>query len=155
MPMADHGRTQGICSELRIRNLLVVHVSPHCRRAIEEADAARRLFHAARELKSLPMNISEALTQLHEQQPSSTPEEIAELQQEIRDRNWRIKKMSEAGIDLYNRDQHEIATDSFTFFPRAASRHRSAHAFYSRRGAQPSAEFAFQLGKRLVQDQIE
>jgi dihydropteroate synthase len=141
----------GICSELKIRNLLVVRVSPHCRRAIEEADAARRLFHAARELESLPMNISEALTQLHERRPfPSTPEEIAELQQEIRDRNWRIE-VSEAGIHLYNRDRHEIATDPFTFFPVLRESVDAAHAFYL--GAELArAQIAFQLGKRYVQD---
>jgi len=141
----------GICSELRIRNLLVVRVSPHCRRAIEEADAARRLFHAAQELESPPMNISEALTQLHERRPfPSTPEEIAELQQEIRDRNWRIE-VSEAGIHLYNRDRHEIATDPFTFFPVLRESVDAAHAFYL--GVELArAQIAFQLGKRYVQD---
>jgi dihydropteroate synthase len=141
----------GICSELRIRSLLVVRVSPHCRRAIEEADAARRLFHAARELESLPMNLSEALTQLHERRPfPSTPEEIAELQQEIRDRNWRIE-VSEAGIHLYNRDRHEIATDPFAFFPVLRESVDAAHAFYL--GAELArAQIAFQLGKRYVQD---
>ena len=32
----------GICSELGIRNILAVQVSPHTRRTIEEHDAARR-----------------------------------------------------------------------------------------------------------------
>ena len=39
----------GICSELRIRNVLVVQVSPHTRRTIQEHDAARRMMFAARE----------------------------------------------------------------------------------------------------------
>ena len=38
----------GICSELGIRNILAVQVSPHTRRTIEEHDAARRLMFAAR-----------------------------------------------------------------------------------------------------------
>ena len=141
----------GICSELRIRNLLVVRVSPHCRRAIEEADAARRLFYAARELDSLPMNISDALTQLHERQPfPNTPEEIAELQREIRDRNWRIE-VSEAGIHLYNRDQHEIVADPFALFPVLRDEVDAPHAFYL--GVELArAQIAFQLGKRYVQD---
>ena len=37
----------GICSELDIRNVLTVQVSPHTRRTIEEHDAARRLMFAA------------------------------------------------------------------------------------------------------------
>ena len=39
----------GICSELFIRNLLVVQVSPHTRRTVQEHDAARRIMFAARE----------------------------------------------------------------------------------------------------------
>ncbi|HXV24904.1 MAG TPA: DUF6513 domain-containing protein [Alphaproteobacteria bacterium] len=141
----------GICSELRIRNLLVVRVSPHCRRAIEEADAARRLFHAARELEAPPMDISDALIALHERRPfPNTPEEIAELQHEISDRNWRIEA-SAAGIHLYNRDHHQIATDPFAFFPTLRSEVDASHAFYL--GVELArAQIAFQLGKRYVQD---
>ncbi len=141
----------GICSELRIRNLLVVRVSPHCRRAIEEADAARRLFYAARELDSLPMNISDALTALHERRPfPNTPEEIAELQREIRDRSWRIE-VSEAGIHLYNRDRHKIAADPSALFPVLRGVVDAPHAFYL--GVELArAQIAFQLGKRYVQD---
>jgi dihydropteroate synthase-like protein len=141
----------GICSELRIRNLLVVRVSPHCRRAIEEADAARRLFHAARELEAPPMDISDALIALHERRPfPNTPEEIAELQREISDRNWRIEA-SEAGIHLYNRDRHQVAADPFAFFPALQGEVDASHAFYL--GVELArAQIAFQLGKRYVQD---
>ncbi len=141
----------GICSELRIRNLLVVRVSPHCRRAIEEADAARRLLYAARELDAPPMNLSGALTQIHERRPfPNTPEEIAELQREIRDRNWRIE-VSEAGIHLYNRDRHETDPDPFALFPVLRGMVDAPHAFYL--GVELArAQIAFQLGKRYVQD---
>src|SRR5262249_45616736 len=44
----------GICSELHIRNVLVVQVSPHTRRTIQEHDAARRMMFAARADQSLP-----------------------------------------------------------------------------------------------------
>ena len=82
----------GICSELAIRNVLVVRVSPHCRRAIEEADAARRLMFAAREAEAPPMDMSGLLTCLRDRRPfPSTPEEIAELAREIRDANYRIE----------------------------------------------------------------
>ena len=39
----------GICAELKIRNVLIVQVSPHTRRTVEEHDAARRLMYRARE----------------------------------------------------------------------------------------------------------
>jgi dihydropteroate synthase len=141
----------GICSELAIRNLLVVRVSPHCRRAVEEADAARRLFHAARSMDALPMNISDALIQLHERRPfPNTAEEIAELQSEIRDRNWRIE-VTDGGIHLYNCDHHDIAADPFGLFPLLRDKVDAAHAFYL--GVELArAQIAFQLGKRYVQD---
>ena len=37
----------GICSELSIRNVLCVQVSPHTRRTLQEHDAARRLMFAS------------------------------------------------------------------------------------------------------------
>ena len=53
----------GICSELQIGNLLVVQVSPHTRRTIEEHDVARRIMFAARADASLPRDYSAALLQ--------------------------------------------------------------------------------------------
>ena len=59
----------GICSELHIRNLLVVQVSPHTRRTIQEHDAARRIMFAAREDASLPQDYGAALLQVHDKKP--------------------------------------------------------------------------------------
>ncbi len=68
----------GICSELHIRNLLIVQVSPHTRRTVEEHDAARRLMFRAREDSSLPKGYGGGLLSLHELKPyPQTPEEIA------------------------------------------------------------------------------
>ena len=44
----------GIASELRIRNVLVVQVSPHTRRTYEEHDIARRMMFASRAEPSCP-----------------------------------------------------------------------------------------------------
>ena len=46
----------GLCSELQIRNVLAVHVSPHTVRTIEEHDLARRILFAARSDTALPRN---------------------------------------------------------------------------------------------------
>src|SRR5262249_812030 len=51
----------GICSELNVRNLLVVQVSPHTRRTIQEHDAARRIMFAARADGGLPKDYGDAL----------------------------------------------------------------------------------------------
>ena len=68
----------GICSELQIRNVLVVQVSPHTRRTIQEHDAARRLMYRAREDESLPKGYGGGLLSLHDVRPyPDTPEQIA------------------------------------------------------------------------------
>ena len=68
----------GICSELQIRNVLVVQVSPHTRRTIQEHDAARRLMYRAREDESLPKGYGGGLLSLHDLRPyPDTPEQIA------------------------------------------------------------------------------
>ena len=97
------------------------------------------------------MNLSDALISLHERRPfPNTPEEIAELQREITDPNWRIEA-SEAGIHLYNRDRQEVAADPFALFPALKGAVDAAHAFYL--GVELArAQIAFQLGKRYVQD---
>ncbi|HEY9058450.1 MAG TPA: DUF6513 domain-containing protein [Aurantimonas sp.] len=141
----------GVCSELQIRNLLVVHVSPHTRATIAEHDAARRMLFAAREDGALPRGYSKALLQVHDVKPfASTPEELAEQAAAIRDRNYRIET-AEDGIHLYNRDGHFIATDAFELFPKIAVEGDLGHAFYL--GAElQKAEIAWRLGKRYAQD---
>ncbi|WP_206453140.1 DUF6513 domain-containing protein [Aurantimonas marina] len=141
----------GICSELTIRNLLVVHVSPHTRATIAEHDAARRMLHAAREDGALPRGYSRALLQVHDVKPfASTPDELAEQAAAIKDRNYRIET-AEDGIHFYNRDGHFIATDAFELFPKIAVEGDTGHAFYL--GAElQKAEIAWRLGKRYAQD---
>ena len=59
----------GVCSELAIRNVLVVQVSPHTRRTVAEHDLARRLMHAARANDDLPRGYAEGLLQVHDRRP--------------------------------------------------------------------------------------
>ena len=69
----------GICTELAIRNVLIVQVSPHTRRTVEEHDAARRLMYRAREDNNLPKGYGNQLLSLHDVRPfPDTPEQIAE-----------------------------------------------------------------------------
>ena len=141
----------GICSELQIDNLLIVHVSPHTRATIAEHDAARRMLFAAREDGALPRGYSSALLQVHDVKPFAvTSEELTELAASIKDRNYRIET-AEDGIHLYNRDMHEVAEDAFALFPQIAVDGDVGHAFYL--GAElQKAEIAFRLGKRYAQD---
>lgn len=142
----------GICSELAIRNLLVVQVSPHTRRTIQEHDAARRIMFAAREDASLPKDYGTALLALHERKPFPySPAEIAELAAQVKDDNFRIE-VAEDGIHVYNRNRHEVAQDAFSLFARLGVEKDGAHAFYL--GAElMRAEIAWRLGKRFAQDE--
>lgn len=142
----------GICSELAIRNLLAVQVSPHTRRTVAEHDAARRIMFAARADASLPRDYGAALLQLHDRKPfPNTPQEIAEVAAQVRDVNFRIE-VAEDGIHVYNRDGHHVAQDALSLFPRLGVAAEGAHAFYL--GAElMKAEIAWRLGKRYAQDE--
>jgi len=139
----------GICSELQIRNVLVVQVSPHTRRTIQEHDAARRLMYRAREDESLPKGYGGGLLSLHDLRPyPDTPEQIAA--RVVRDQNYRIE-VAEDGIHIYNRDGRHVARDAFSLFDKLGVEADGAHAFYLGHEL-AKAEIAHALGKRYTQD---
>jgi len=142
----------GICSELRIRNLLVVQVSPHTRRTIQEHDAARRIMFAARDDESLPQDYGHALLQLHDKKPfPNSAREIAELAAQVTDANFRIET-AEDGIHIYNRSGHHVGQDALALFDKLGVERDGAHAFYL--GSElMKAEIAWRLGKRYAQDE--
>jgi len=142
----------GLCSELAIRNVLTVQVSPHTRRTIEEHDAARRLMFAALADGALPKGYDAGLIALHDRAPyPSSPQDIAGLAAEVRDANFRIAT-AEDGIHIFNRDGHHVSRDAFSLFPKLGVEADGAHGFYL--GAElAKAEIAFALGKRYTQDE--
>ncbi len=142
----------GVCSELHIRHLLTVQVSPHTRRTVEEHDAARRMLYAARADRSLPKGYSDALLQVHDKRPfAATPDEIAELAREVRDANFRIEVAAD-GIHVYARKLHFVAENAMDLFPRLGVEADGSHAFYL--GTElMKAEMAYKLGKRYRQDE--
>lgn len=142
----------GICYELAITNVLVVQVSPHTRRTVQEHDASRRLMYRAHKDQSLPKGYDAGLLSLHELRPFPyNPGEIAELARNLRDRNFRIEASTD-GVHIFNRDGHHVAVDPFELFPKLNVEGDGAHAFYL--GYElAKAEIARQLGKRYVQDQ--
>jgi dihydropteroate synthase len=142
----------GICSELSIRNVLCVQVSPHTIRTVHEHDAARRLMFASREDGALPKGYGRDLLALHDRNPFPIPaEEIAAVAGQIRDANFRIEA-AEDGIHLYNRDGHHVAREAMALFPKFGAGLDAAHAFYLA-GELMKAEIAVALGKRYVQDE--
>jgi dihydropteroate synthase-like protein len=142
----------GVCSELAIRNVLVVQVSPHTRRTIQEHDAARRMMFAARADHSLPQGYGGALVQLHDRSPfPNSPQDVADMAVQLRDRNFRIE-VAEDGVHIYNSEGHHVAQDGLSLFGKLGLEHDAPHAFYL--GAElMKAEIAWRLGKRYAQDE--
>lgn len=142
----------GICSELGIANVLVVQVSPHTRRTIEEHDAARRLMFRAREDGSLPKGYGgNGLLGLHDLAPFPlTAAEIEAGAALVRDDNFRIEVSAE-GIHIYSRKGHQLVTEPFAAFDALGVETDGGHAFYL--GYElAKAEIAHALGKRYAQD---
>jgi len=142
----------GIISELGVNNVLATEVSPHARRAIKEADVARRMMYAAKEDSSLPRDLTADLLVAHERRPfPDSAEEIAALASNIKDPNYRIK-VAEQGIYMFNRDGLMQESDPFAFYPQLDLKEDVGHAFYL--GAELArAQVAWQLGKRYNQDE--
>ncbi|TPK60692.1 MULTISPECIES: DUF6513 domain-containing protein [unclassified Mesorhizobium] len=142
----------GLCSELGVRNVLAVHVSPHTVRTIEEHDIARRVMFAARNDGALPRSYHPGLLQIHDRKPfTASTDDIAALAAEVRDANYRIAA-AEDGIHIFNGKGHAVATGAFEFFAALGVETDGAHAFYL--GAElTKAEIAWRLGKRYVQDE--
>jgi dihydropteroate synthase-like protein len=142
----------GIASELHIRNALVVQVSPHTRRTVEEHDLARRMMYASRADHDLPKDYTDGLLALHAKKPFPlSPAEIAENAAAVRDKNFRIE-IAEDGIHVYNRDGHHMGQSALDLFPKLGVEQDGAHAFYL--GTElAKAETAWRLGKRYAQDE--
>lgn len=142
----------GICSELSIGNVLVVNVSPHTIRTVEEHDSARRTMFAAKQDHALPRGYDPGLLQVHDRKPyPNSVEDIAALAADVRDANFRIMTAPD-GVHIFNAKGHRIAQDAFELFPTLGVESDGAHAFYL--GAElTKAEIAWKLGKRYTQDE--
>ena len=142
----------GIASELGVRHVLTTQVSEHCRKAIKEADLARRILFYTREEGVPPTGVDNGLMALHERKPFPyNAEEIDEFAQGVKDPNFRIQAAPD-GLHVYNRDLHEVATDPFDLYSHLGVSEDGAHAFYL--GVELGrAQIAWQLGKRYEQDE--
>jgi dihydropteroate synthase-like protein len=142
----------GICSELNINHILATEVSKHARRAIKEADSARRIMYTAKQHNTLPKHIAPDLLTVHDSSPFlNSREEIESLAAEIKDPSYRIQVSSD-GIHVFNRDGLHTAQDPFDLYPKLNVETDGGHAFYL--GVELArAEIAWQLGKRFTQDQ--
>ena len=132
--------------------MLVVQVSPHTRRTVEEHDLARRIMFASRAEHELPKDYADGLLCLHSRRPfPQSPEEIEQAAREVRDKNFRIE-IAEDGIHVYNRDGHHVAQEAFALYEKLGVDKDGPHAFYL--GAELArAEIAWRLAKRYAQDE--
>ncbi len=142
----------GIAAELNVAAVLTTQVSAHARRAVREADWARRIMHAAARHRSLPKGMSGALMTVHDKHPfPDSPAEIAATAAQVRDPNFRVQ-VAEDGLHVYNRDGLRTGTRAFDLWPQLGLENDASHAFYM--GVELAhAEIAWRLGKRYVQDQ--
>ena len=142
----------GIAAELNVAAVLTTQVSAHARRAVREADWARRIMHAASRHQTLPKGMSDALMTVHAKHPfPDTPQEIEQIAAQVRDANFRVQ-VSSRGLHVYNRDGLRIGQGAFELWPQLRLEHDANHAFYM--GVELAhAEIAWRLGKRYVQDQ--
>ena len=142
----------GICAELGVAAVLTTQVSPHARRAVREADWARRVMHAARSHQMLPKGLSDRLMTVHDRHPfPDTTQEIAQTATQVRDPNFRVQ-VSAQGLHVYNRDGLRLGQGAFELWPQLGLQDDASHAFYM--GVELAhAEIAWRLGKRYVQDQ--
>jgi dihydropteroate synthase len=142
----------GIAAELQVAAVLTTQVSAHARRAVREADWARRIMHAAALQRTLPKGLSDALMTVHDKRPfPDSADEIAATAALVRDPNFRVQ-VSAAGLHVYNRDGLRHGQGAFELWPQLGLEDDAAHAFYM--GVElANAEIAWRLGKRYVQDQ--
>jgi dihydropteroate synthase len=142
----------GIAAELNVAAVLTTQVSAHARRAVREADWARRIMHAAARHQTLPKGLNDALMTVHAKHPfPDTPLEIEQVAAQVRDPNFRVQ-VSQQGLHVYNRDGLRTGQGAFELWPQLQLEHDASHAFYM--GVELAhAEIAWRLGKRYVQDQ--
>ena len=142
----------GVASELKVHFALTTQVSEHCRKAIREADLARRIMYAARQEKATPANFDGGLMGLHERHPFLYSDlEIRQSAEQVRDSGYRIQ-VNQSGVHVYNRDMYKLASDPYDFYADLKVSDDGGHAFYL--GVELArAQLAWQLGKRYMQDE--
>jgi dihydropteroate synthase-like protein len=141
----------GIISELGINAVLTTAVSPHARRAVREADIARRLMFAAKADGAMPRGYTADLMTAHDRRPFLQDlEQVRELAGRVRDPSFRVQVTTE-GVHVYNRDGLWSGRNPFDLYPRLNLDQDGSHAFYM--GVELArAQIAWHLGKRYTQD---
>lgn len=141
----------GICAELKIQSVLTTEVIGWAASSVREIDLARRLMHYAILNKQVPKYLEPLLIMLRDPRTHKHGEEgLKQLQETIRDPNWRL--FAENGLLYALNNQHFLANaDPFELFEKMGVTDAS-HAFYL--GYElAKAKTANTLGKWYRQDQ--
>lgn len=119
----------GFCQELGIRSVLTTQVINWARSSVKELDLARRLVHHAVTRRVLPKRLEPGLVLLRDDRPPPFgPEVLADLQERIKDHNWRL--FAEDGqLHAMNTNAWLSETDPFVLFDQMSVTDPQ-HAFY-------------------------
>ena len=141
----------GLVSELSINAVLVVQVSNHCKNAIKETDAARKIMHFSKINQRLPFRINNSLMCISERKVQrKSMKELKEMKSMVKDKNFRIF-LSDNSINVFNSETFTSGSDPYDFFDHMKVDDDASHAFYL--GIELArAQIAFQLGKNYDQD---
>ena len=141
----------GLVSELSINAVLVVQVSNHCKNAIKETDAARKIMHFSKINQRLPFRINNSLMCISERKAQrKSIKELKEMKLMVKDKNFRIF-LSDNSINVFNSETFTSGSDPYDFFDQMKVDDDASHAFYL--GIELArAQIAFQLGKNYDQD---
>ncbi len=141
----------GFCAELGIQSVLTTAVINWARSSVRELDLARRLVHYAVNSHSLPKHVEPRLVALRDPRVVEFgADNLAKLQERIRDPNWRI--FAEGGkIYALNNTQFLHDVDPFVLFDQMGVSEPS-HAFYLGYEMM-KAKTALTLHKNYRQDQ--
>ena len=141
----------GLCQELKIQSVLTTAVINWARTSVKELDLARRLAYHAVTQHTLPKHVEPRLVALRDPRVAEFGgDNLAELQRQIRDPNWRI--FAEGGkIHALNNQSFLSDTDPYVLFDQMGVTDPS-HAFYLGYELM-KAKTALTLSKTYRQDQ--
>ncbi len=139
-----------ICQELGVRTVLTTEVIGWARGAVREVDVARRLMFDAVTRRRVPKGVDDRLVTTRDREVLAfTPAELAELQANITDANFRIFADREA-ITVMNHDIMVRGTDIGGLFEQLGV-DEARHAFYLGKEL-AQARMALTLGKTYRQE---
>jgi dihydropteroate synthase len=141
----------GFCQELGIKSVLTTAVINWARSSVRELDLARRLVHYAVQNRTLAKHVEPRLVSLRDPKVSTFGRrELVELQERIRDPNWRL--FAEGGL-IYALNNAKLLSDSdpYQLFEQMGVSSPS-HAFYLGYEMM-KARTALTLDKNYRQDQ--